>query len=109
MMNTVRNRARPISTWLGGACCSDSARLMKSKTIAMRRKHVVRIRMDGAMASTVSRSSICTESTTSWLLRAWRTFRSTKGKPSPPAAGAAPEACADRGTRPAPSSRTTAT
>ena len=44
-------------TWFGGDVFSDSARRMKSKTMAILKKQVVRIRMDGAIASTVSSRS----------------------------------------------------
>jgi len=73
------NRAIPISTWLGGTCWSESARLIKSSTIAIRRKLVIRIKMLGASARAVKRRSSCMEKATSCPLSGFLMVRSIKG------------------------------
>ncbi len=47
-MKSVRKRAIPIITWVGGVDCSESARLTKSSTIEIRRKLVRSSNKEGA-------------------------------------------------------------
>jgi hypothetical protein len=53
MMKMVKKKAIPMSTWFGGTCCRDKARLTKSRTIDTRRKLVIRMIMLGARDNTV--------------------------------------------------------
>jgi len=62
---SVIKNAIPLSTAVGGTCCRERARLIKSRTIEKRKKHVVKIKMLGASVSTVSKRSTCTENATS--------------------------------------------
>src|SRR5204863_3336848 len=49
----VRNRARPVRTWLGGRSCVPRARRTNERTMTMRVKDVIRIRIAGARERTV--------------------------------------------------------
>jgi len=58
MIKNVRNSAKPIKTWLGGACRVPNPFLRKEKTITIRVKEVKRMRIEGANVRTVSKSKI---------------------------------------------------
>ncbi|MNN91895.1 hypothetical protein D3C81_2100740 [compost metagenome] len=58
IMNKVRNKASPTSTWFGGICCVPSEVLTKPSTITIRVKLVIRIRNAGATLRTVVSSKI---------------------------------------------------
>jgi hypothetical protein len=67
MIKRVKKRAIPFKTWVGGTCWSERARFIKSMTMEIRKKLVVRMRILGARESTVKRRSNCTEKETSLL------------------------------------------
>lgn len=56
MMKSVRNKARLMSTELGGVCCRPNALLRKDSTTIIRVNDVTIIRMEGARLKTVSRA-----------------------------------------------------
>src|SRR3982074_540174 len=56
---SVRNRARPTSTWFGGICCVPIALRTKLRTIVMRTKLVTIIKMAGTRLRIVSRRKNC--------------------------------------------------
>src|SRR3989339_567461 len=58
MMKTVRKRASPTRTWVGGTCWVPRAWRRKEKVITSLVKEVIISRMAGAMESTVNRSRI---------------------------------------------------
>ncbi|MOA34684.1 hypothetical protein D3C78_1560720 [compost metagenome] len=58
MMKKVKNRARPSSTWLGGADGVPSALRSKPNTIMMRVKLVIISRMAGIKVSEVMNTSV---------------------------------------------------
>src|SRR5580658_338445 len=53
MMNNDRMSAKPAMTWLGGTVCVPRALRVSDSTMKTRVKPVMRIRIAGAMASTV--------------------------------------------------------
>lgn len=61
MMKNERNIANPTNTWLGGICWVASAVLTKERTMMILVKLVIKIRMLGAIESTVRRSISLTE------------------------------------------------
>ena len=52
-MNKVIKKAIPFNTAVGGTCCRDKARLIKSSTMENRRKQVTRIKILGARVKIV--------------------------------------------------------
>jgi hypothetical protein len=79
MIKRVKKRDIPIRTWLGGTCCRERARLIKSRTMEILRKLVIRIRMLGARDRMVIRSSNWREKATSRPDSGFRMVRSIKG------------------------------
>ena len=65
IIKSVIKKAIPLTTEVGGTCCSESARLIKSRTIEKRRKQVTRMSRLGARVRTVSKSKSLTEKATS--------------------------------------------
>ncbi len=57
-MKKVRNRDSPMSTWLGGACCTPRACLRREKTMMSLVNEVIMSRIAGARVRTVSRRTI---------------------------------------------------
>jgi hypothetical protein len=105
IINSVRNREIPIRTDVGGTCWSESARLMKSSTIEMRKKLVINMMMLGARDRTVSNRRSCIEKATSCPVSGSRTVKSMKGiavlsgegiavVPDAPMSPGNPDACA---------------
>jgi hypothetical protein len=64
MMKNVKNNAKPTITWFGGICCVANAVRTKDKTITIRVKHVIKIKMLGANDKTVSNSINLTDAET---------------------------------------------
>ena len=58
-MKKVKNKASPINTWFGGICEVPIALRKKDNTIIIRVKDVIKIKIDGANAKTVSNKIIC--------------------------------------------------
>ena len=54
-MKNVKKSASPTSTWLGGICCVASAVLTNDKTIIIRAKDVIKIKIAGANDKTVNK------------------------------------------------------
>jgi hypothetical protein len=63
MIKSVKNKAIPISSTLGGVCCVPKALLKNDKTIITLVNDVVSIRKDGARDRTVRKISNLTVST----------------------------------------------
>src|SRR5450631_3110140 len=59
MTKKVRNRERPMTIWLEGACCVPMAVLRKERTTTMRVKDVVMMMIPGASDKMVMRNNIC--------------------------------------------------
>ncbi len=79
MINRARNNAMPCKTCVGGTCCSDNARLIKSRTIDKRRKAVIKSKILGAREMSVSNRRSCTEKATSRLVWGSRISKLMKG------------------------------
>jgi hypothetical protein len=79
IIKTVKKSDIPRITWLGGTCCRDRARLIKSNTMDMRRKLVIRMIMLGARDRTVRRRRSWREKATSLPDSGFLTVRSIKG------------------------------
>jgi hypothetical protein len=79
MIKIVMNREIPRSTWLGGTCWRERARLIKSSTMEILRKLVMRRMMLGARERTVRRRSNWREKATSRPLSGFLIERSIKG------------------------------
>ena len=58
MTKKVRNSARPITTWFGGAACVPSAWRSSDSTMTMRVKLVISSSTAGRKLSAVKKSSV---------------------------------------------------
>jgi hypothetical protein len=79
MIKRVRNREIPRITWLGGTCCKDKARLIKSRTMEILKKLVMRMIILGARDRTVRRRRSWREKATSCPDSGFLMVKSTKG------------------------------
>jgi hypothetical protein len=79
MIKTVKKREIPKMTWLGGTCCRERARLIKSRTMEIRRKLVMRMMILGARDKTVTRRRSWSEKATSCPDSGLRMVKSIKG------------------------------
>jgi hypothetical protein len=78
-MKKVKKREIPRITWLGGTCWRDKARLIKSRTMEILRKLVIRIIILGARERTVINRRSWREKATSCPDSGFLMVRSTKG------------------------------
>jgi hypothetical protein len=79
IINRVRKKDIPRITWFGGTCCRERARLIKSRTMDIRKKLVIRIIILGARERTVMRRRSWREKATSSPESGFRMVRSIKG------------------------------
>ena len=71
----VKKRASPNITWFGGICCKERALFIKSKTIAILKKAVISITIEGASDKIDNRNRICKDKAISRGLLASFTWR----------------------------------
>src|SRR3954447_713067 len=91
MMNRLRNRASPTTTWLGGIDCSPRALRVSESTMTMRVKLVIIINRAGAIDSSVSATMIVMLSL--GLLSEFPRLTLTEAFPAAPGVATAADGC----------------